>query len=174
MVAISLVGAAAITTCAGVISDWFGRRSMLILSSLLYFISGLVMWWSSNAYILLLGRLLVGFGIGLAITIVPIYIAETAPSDVRGLLNTIPQFGGSGGLFLAYCMVSGMSLMESPSWRLMLGVLAIPSLVYFVLIVFFLPESPRWLVSKGRIMEAKKELQKLHGCEDVSGLWRSS
>lgn len=170
VVAMSLIGATAITTCSGAISDWVGRRPMLILSSLLYFISGLVMLWSPNVYVLCIARLLDGFGIGLAVTLVPIYISETAPSEIRGLLNTLPQFTGSGGMFLSYCMIFGMSLLASPSWRLMLGVLSIPSVIYFVLTVFYLPESPRWLVSKGKMVEAKQVLQRLRGIEDVSGL----
>ncbi|KAF8409895.1 hypothetical protein HHK36_002413 [Tetracentron sinense] len=168
IVAMSLIGATVITTCTGPISDWLGRRPMLIISSVLYFISGLIMLWSPNVYVLLLARLLDGFGIGLAVTIVPVYISETAPSEIRGLLNTLPQFNGSGGMFLSYCMVFGMSLMDSPSWRLMLGVLSIPAVIYFALTVFFLPESPRWLVSKGRMLEAKQVLQRLRGWEDVS------
>lgn len=165
----SLIGATLITTCSGTISDWVGRRPMLILSSIFYFISGLIMLWSPNVYVLLIARLLDGFGVGLAVTLIPLYISETAPADIRGSLNTLPQFTGSAGMFLAYCMVFGMSLKDSPSWRLMLGVLSVPSLMYFVLVVLYLPESPRWLVSKGRMREAKKVLQKLRGREDVSG-----
>ncbi|KAJ7005594.1 hypothetical protein NC653_005035 [Populus alba x Populus x berolinensis] len=138
VVAMSLIGAAAITTCSGPISDW-------------------------------IGRLLDGFGVGLAVTLIPLYISETAPSDIRGMLNTLPQFAGSGGMFLSYCMIFGMSLTTSPSWRMMLGILSIPSLLYFVLTVFYLPESPRWLVSKGKMLEAKQVLQRLRGREDVSG-----
>nr|XP_016503266.1 PREDICTED: monosaccharide-sensing protein 2-like [Nicotiana tabacum] len=169
VVAMSLIGATLVTTCSGPISDSFGRRPMLILSSMFYFLSGLIMLWSPNVYVLLIARLLDGFGIGLAVTLVPLYISETAPSEIRGSLNTLPQFTGSGGMFLAYCMIFGMSLMTSPSWRLMLGVLSVPSLIYFVLTVLYLPESPRWLVSKGRMLEAKQVLQKLRGMEDVSG-----
>lgn len=169
IVAMSLIGATIITFCSGGISDLVGRRPMLILSSILYFISGLVMLWAPNVYMLLLARLLDGFGIGLAVTLVPVYISETAPPEIRGLLNTLPQFMGSGGMFLSYCMVFSMSLMDNPSWRLMLGVLSVPSLVYFVLMVLFLPESPRWLVSKGRMHEAKIVLQRLRGKEDVLG-----
>ena len=169
IVAMSLIGATCITTCSGGISDWLGRRPMLIISSVLYFLSGLVMIWSPNVYILLLARLLDGFGVGLNVTLVPLYISETAPPEIRGLLNTLPQFTGSIGMFLSYCMVFGMSLMTLPNWRLMLGVLSIPSLIYFALTVFFLPESPRWLVSKGRMREAKKVLQRLRGREDVAG-----
>lgn len=169
VVATSLIGATLITTCSGSVSDWLGRRPMLILSSMFYFLSGLIMLWSPNVYVLLIARLLDGFGIGLAVTLVPLYISETAPSEIRGLLNTLPQFTGSGGMFLAYCMIFGMSLTTGPSWRLMLGVLSIPSLAYFALAVFYLPESPRWLVSKGRMLEAKRVLQQLRGREDVSG-----
>ncbi|KAJ1703039.1 hypothetical protein LUZ63_002818 [Rhynchospora breviuscula] len=169
IVAMSLIGATIITTFSGAVSDSVGRKPMLIISSLLYFISGLIMLWSPNVYMLLLARLIDGFGIGLSVTLVPVYISETAPSEIRGLLNTLPQFNGSGGMFLSYCMVFGMSLMDSPSWRIMLGVLFIPSLLYFLLTVFYLPESPRWLVSKGRMAEAKRVLQKLRGREDVSG-----
>ncbi|XP_024013749.1 monosaccharide-sensing protein 3 isoform X2 [Eutrema salsugineum] len=169
IVAMSLIGATLITTFSGPVSDRVGRRSMLVLSSLLYFLSSIVMFWSPNVYVLLFARLLDGFGIGLAVTLVPIYISETAPSEIRGLLNTFPQFCGSGGMFLSYCLVFAMSLQESPSWRLMLGVLSIPSIIYFVLAAFFLPESPRWLVSKGRMDEARQVLQRLRGREDVSG-----
>ncbi|XP_054787015.1 monosaccharide-sensing protein 2-like isoform X1 [Prosopis cineraria] len=169
IVAMSLIGATLVTTFSGALSDSLGRRPMLIISALLYFVSSLVMLWSPNVYILLLARLLDGFGIGLAVTLVPLYISETAPPEIRGLLNTLPQFTGSAGMFFSYCMVFGMSLMDNPSWRLMLGVLSIPSLIYFALAVFFLPESPRWLVSKGRMLEAKKVLQRLRGREDVAG-----
>lgn len=170
VVAMSLIGATAITTCSGAISDWLGRRPMLIISSTLYFVSGLIMVWSPNVYILCIARLLDGFAIGLAVTLVPVYISETAPSDIRGMLNTLPQFTGSGGMFLSYCMVFGMSLTPSPSWRLMLGILSIPSLLYFALTIFYLPETPRWLVSKGKMLEAKQVLQRLRGREDVSGI----
>ncbi|XP_050366772.1 monosaccharide-sensing protein 2-like [Argentina anserina] len=169
IVATSLIGATLITTFSGPASDWLGQRAMLIMSSLFFFVSGLVMLWSPNVYVLLLARLLNGFGTGLAVTLVPAYISEIAPPDIRGSLNTLPQFTGSGGMFLSYCMVFGMSLMDTPNWRLMLGVLSIPSLAYFTLTVLYLPESPRWLVSKGRILQAKQVLQRLNGREDVSG-----
>ncbi|XP_041012555.1 monosaccharide-sensing protein 2-like [Juglans microcarpa x Juglans regia] len=169
IVAMSLIGATLITTCSGALADSIGRRPLLIISSVLYFVSGLVMLWSPNVYVLLFARLLDGFGIGLSVTLVPVYISETAPPEIRGSLNTLPQFTGSGGMFMSYCMVFGMSLMKSPSWRLMLGIISVPSLVYFALTILFLPESPRWLVSKGRMLEAKHVLQRLRGREDVSG-----
>ncbi|KAF5958139.1 hypothetical protein HYC85_005364 [Camellia sinensis] len=153
IVAMSLIGATVITTFSGPVSDSVGRRPMLIISSVLYFLSGLVMIWSPNVYVLLIARLLDGFGIGLAVTLVPVYISETAPPEIRGLLNTLPQFTGSAGMFMSYCMVFGMSLMDAPSWRLMLGVLSIPSVVYFVLTVMFLPESPEVVSEMALLVE---------------------
>ncbi|KAJ0968862.1 hypothetical protein J5N97_021739 [Dioscorea zingiberensis] len=169
IVAMSFIGATIVTTFSGAISDWIGRRPLLILSSVFYFISGLLMFWAPNIYVLLVARLVDGFGVGLAVMLVPVYISEIAPSDVRGFLNTLPQFSGCGGIFLSYSMIFTMSLIAKPDWRLILGALAIPSVISLVLTIFYLPESPRWLVSKGRMMEAKLVLQRLRGKEDVSG-----
>ncbi|XP_015697785.2 monosaccharide-sensing protein 2-like [Oryza brachyantha] len=169
VVAMSLIGATIITTFSGPVSDIVGRRPMLIASSLLYFAGGLIMLWSPNVYVLLLARLVDGFGVGLAVTLVPVYISETSPPEIRGRLNTLPQFTGSGGMFFSYCMIFAMTLSPSPNWRIMLGVLFMPSLLYLFVTVFYLPESPRWLVSKGRMKEARAVLEMLRGREDVSG-----
>ncbi|XP_039790722.1 monosaccharide-sensing protein 2-like [Panicum virgatum] len=169
VVATSLIGATVITTFSGPVSDSVGRRPMLIASSVLYFLAGLLMLWSPNVHVLLLSRLVDGFAIGLAVTLVPVYISETAPPEIRGLLNTLPQFTGSGGMFLAYCMVFAMTLAAQPEWRLMLGALSLLSLLYLLLTVWYLPESPRWLVSKGRMKEARAVLQMLRGRDDVAG-----
>lgn len=170
LIAMPLFGGTFITTFSGPTSDWIGRRPMLIISSVFFFLSGLVALWAPNVYVLLVARLLEGLGTGLVVTVVPICISETAPSEIRGTLNTLPQFTASSGMFLSYCLVFGMSLMESPSWRLMLGVICVPSLVYFAFVVFYLPESPRWLVSKGRTIEAKQVLQRLRRTTNVLGM----
>lgn len=126
VVATSLIGATIVTTFSGPLSDSRGRRPMLIASALLYSLAGLLMLWSPNVPILLLARLVDGFAIGLAVTLVPVYISETAPPDTRGLLNTLPQLTGSTGMFLSYCMVFLITLAPIPNWRLMLGVLLLP------------------------------------------------
>ncbi|KAL6497949.1 trans-aconitate methyltransferase 2 [Orobanche hederae] len=167
--AMSLFGATLVTLCSGGMSDWLGRRPMLIISSIFYFVSSILMMWSPNVYLLLFARLLDGFGIGLAVTVAPLYISEMSPPEIRGLLSTLPQFTYTGGMFLSYSLVFCMSLRESSSWRLMFGFLFAPSLIYFALTTFYLPESPRWLMSKGRVLEARRVLQRLRGREDVSG-----
>jgi len=169
VVATSLIGATVVTTFSGPLSDSVGRRPMLIASSILYSLSGLLMLWSPTVHVLLLARLVDGLAVGLAVTLVPVYISETAPPEIRGLLNTLPQFTGSAGMFLSYCMVFAMTLAPSPDWRVMLGVLFLPSLVYIAVAVLYLPESPRWLVSKGRMREARVVLQMLRDREDVDG-----
>ncbi|XP_040376595.1 monosaccharide-sensing protein 2-like [Oryza brachyantha] len=168
VVATSLIGATIVTTLSGPLSDYRGRRPMLVASALLYSLAGLLMLWSPTVEVLLLARLVDGFAIGLAVTLVPVYISETAPPDTRGLLNTLPQLTGSTGMFLSYCMVFVIMLAPIPNWHIMLGVLLFPALLYLLVTVLYLPESPRWLVSKGRMKEARAVLQMLRGRQDVS------
>ena len=169
IVAASLVGAAISTTFAGPGADRLGRRPILCISAALYCIAALLMLWSPNVYSLVVARVIDGVGVGLAVTIAPLYISEVSPAEIRGELNTLPQLLGTSGVFLAYCMVFFISLTTDPSWRLMLGVMFVPSAIYLAITCFFLPESPRWLVSKGRTREAKQVLQRLRNKEDVSG-----
>lgn len=169
IVSMSFLAGTVVTIFAGSVSDMLGRRPMLVISSVMYFLSGLVVLWAPNVYVVLFSRVLVGIAIALAVALTPLYISEISPADIRGQLTTVTQFSCSFGMFLAYCMIFSMSLMESPSWRLMLGVISIAAVAYFLITVFYLPESPRWLVSKGRIEEAKKVLQRIRGIEDVSG-----
>ncbi|KAL5200092.1 hypothetical protein ABZP36_021295 [Zizania latifolia] len=84
-----------------------------------------------------------GFSIGLAVTLVPLYISETTPSTIKGLLITLPPLSGSGGMFLSYCMVFGVLMLPSSDWRIVFRVLAIPSWFFFGLTIFYLLESPR-------------------------------
>jgi MFS family permease len=169
VVASTLIGAVASVTVAGPSADWLGRKTMLTISGVLYSIAAIVMAWAPSVYILIVGRLLVGSAIGLAATIAPILISESAPAEIRGQLATLPQLMGSGGLFLAYVMDFVLSLQPTVNWRVMLGILLFPSLLYVALGAFLLPESPRWLVSKGRMAEARTVLQGLRGQDDVSG-----
>ncbi|XP_058777659.1 monosaccharide-sensing protein 3-like [Vicia villosa] len=169
IVSMSFITGTVVTIFSGTISDMVGRRPMLITSSVMFFVAGLVMFWAPNVTVVLLSRIIEGVAIALAVTFNPLYISEIAPPDIRGQLNTLTQFACSGGMFLAYILVFSMSLLQSPSWRVMLSVISIPSVVYFLLTVFYLPESPRWLVSKGRIVEAEKVLKRLRRVDDVSG-----
>ncbi|KAG0609004.1 hypothetical protein M758_8G149900 [Ceratodon purpureus] len=168
VVASTLFGAVASVTVAGPAADWLGRKFMLCISGILYSLAAMIMLWAPSVHILILSRVIVGLAIGLASTISPILISESAPAETRGQLATFPQLLGSSGLFFAYVMDFVLSLQVNPNWRFMLGVLGVPSLLYVVLCLVVLPESPRWLVSKGRMHDAKLVLQNLRGHEDVS------
>ncbi|EFJ17053.1 hypothetical protein SELMODRAFT_179172 [Selaginella moellendorffii] len=164
----SLIGAFLSTLCSGPGADWLGRRSILLVSAALYILGSCVTIWSPNVAVLVLARLLVGAGSGISVTITPIYIAELSPAEIRGQLLTYPQFTGSGGLLLSYIYCFCLSLMDTPNWRLMLGLLLLPSVLFLLLGVSYLPESPRWLVSKGKMLKARGILQKLRNKNDVA------
>ncbi|EFJ20323.1 hypothetical protein SELMODRAFT_268165 [Selaginella moellendorffii] len=168
VVAASLAGAWCSTLCAGAAADRYGRQKILFISSIIFVTSSCIMAWTPNIYVLLLARLLLGAGVGLITTIAPMYIAEIAPTENRGQLLTFPQLMGSTGQFLSYVLVFLMSLSHHPMWRYMLGMLFVPAMVNFTLALFYIPESPRWLVSKGRMVEAKKVLQRLRNTKDVT------
>jgi SP family arabinose:H+ symporter-like MFS transporter len=140
---------------SGPLSDRFGRRSCLQALALLYLVSalGCVLAW--NWYALLIFRALSGLAIGSSSVISPTYIAEIAPPNLRGRLVGMFQFSVVFGILLAYfsnyCVgLLGIGVNE---WRVKFGVAAVPAL-FFLLALLKIPESPRWLVGKGRTDEA--------------------
>ena len=151
---------------AGPISDRFGRRPVLMAAALLFAASAA---WSALApdfISLVLARMLGGFGVGAALIIAPMYIAEIAPPARRGRMVSFNQLnivlGISVAFFSNYLIIrlgqSGLEWAETlkfndAAWRWMLGVEALPAVVYF-LALFLVPESPRWLAMQGRREEA--------------------
>ncbi len=147
----TVVGAA----IAGSLSDRFGRRTCLRFVGLIYFLSalGCAFAWSWDA--LLAFRTLSGLAIGASSVISPTYIAEISPPRLRGRLVGAFQFNVVFGIMLAYISnyFVGQLAPGPHEWRWKLGVAALPALAFF-LSLFFIPESPRWLVAKGRDSEA--------------------
>ncbi|WP_337174261.1 sugar porter family MFS transporter [Paludisphaera sp.] len=147
--------------------DW-GRRPLLAVLAIAYLISALGCalawdWWS-----FLFFRILGGVGVGAASVIAPLYIAEIAPARYRGRLVAAVQFSIVLGILLAFLsnyVIAGLGLGEN-DWRWMLGVQAAPSALFFVL-AFLIPESPRWLVAKGRPDEARRVLLRIGADEAV-------
>ncbi|XP_057864753.2 monosaccharide-sensing protein 2 [Cryptomeria japonica] len=168
LVSISIIGGLCSTLLAGVFADTFGRRKILSVAGIVYLLSALGMALSPTVYILFVARFLVGCAYGLSATVVPLLISETAPSDIRGQLATFPQLTNSLGTFTAYFALFLLSLRDTASWRLMTAALGAPAFVYICLCILYLPESPRWLVKKGRMNEAKQTLQRLLNKEDVA------
>src|SRR3989475_5552945 len=168
-VASALWGTVIGSLLAGFPGEWIGRRDSLRLMAILYLISGLgcaAAWsWPS-----LVGfRFLGGLGIGGSSVLGPMYIAEIAPARLRGRLVGVFQFNVVFGILLAYFSnyLIGLRGFAAQEWRWELGVSAIPAALFF-LMLFGVPRSPRWLVAKQRVEEARGVLR-LTGAENVEG-----
>lgn len=150
---------------AGPLSDKIGRKPTLLISAVLFIVSSLLTALAENIGIFILGRVLAGVGVGFAILIAPVFIAEIAPPQKRGRMVSFNQLliviGLSSAYFVNYFI---LKIIQDPliNWRWMLGIEAIPSVFYFILILF-IPESPRWLVMKNKPDKAKLILQKVGG-----------
>lgn len=158
-----IFGAMAGNITAGPLSDKFGRKKVLIITAILFTVSAT---WSALAtgYTeFVIARIIGGVGIGGAILIAPVYIAEVAPPKLRGSLVSLNQLNIVLGISVAYFSNYFLKDLEGESWRWMLGVEAIPALFYF-LALFTVPRSPRWLIQKLNLVEiAEKILIKIGG-----------
>ena len=167
-----IFGAMAGNIVAGPLSDKFGRKKLLIVTAMLFTISAL---WSASAtnYVtFVIARIIGGVGIGGAILIAPIYIAEIAPPKLRGSLVSLNQLNIVLGISVAYFSNYFLKDLEGESWRWMLGVEAIPAFIYF-LGLFLVPRSPRWLIQKlNKVSIAKKILIKIGGDQFAEETYR--
>src|ERR1700690_226213 len=149
---------------AGFLSDAFGRKKILMLTAVLFVISALMSALTTNFSIFVISRVLGGIAVGGAILIAPVYIAEISPSKLRGSLVSFNQLmivtGISASFFSNYYLLR----LGDNCWRWMLGVEAIPAALY-LLMLFFVPESPRWLFGRGREGEARNIFTKVAGAE---------
>jgi len=174
-----LAGASAILGCipgamfSGFLSDRFGRKKLLFVCALLYAVSGLLSAIPNTFNQFLAARIISGLGIGASSMICPVYIAEIAPEKWRGRLGTLFQLGIVTGIFLTLFInkvIQGMGdevWNTSCGWRWMLGMEVVPAIAFIVLL-FAVPESPRWLAQKGRDDEARDILTKVDGAEHAA------
>jgi len=159
-VSIALIGTVLGALLAGIPGDRYGRRDSLRGMAVLYLISALGCAVSWNWYSLLFFRLIGGLGIGGSSVLGPMYIAEIAPAKWRGRLVGLFQFNVVGGILVAYLSnyLIRQSHLGPEDWRWMLGVSGVPALLFFVML-FLIPRSPRWLVKKSRLGEARQTLE---------------
>ncbi|KAK4483386.1 hypothetical protein RD792_010572 [Penstemon davidsonii] len=160
IVSMAMVGAMIGAAVGGWINDSYGRKKATLLADVVFTLGSITMAVAPNPYILILGRLLVGLGIGVASVTAPVYIAEAAPSEIRGGLVSTNVLMITGGQFLSYLV--NLAFTEVPgTWRWMLGVSALPAIIQFFLMLY-LPESPRWLYMKKYKSEAIVVLSKIY------------
>ena len=145
---------------AGFPGERYGRRDSLRVMAVLYLVSGLGCAIAWNWYALVIFRFIGGLGVGGSSVLGPMYIAEIAPAKLRGRLVGFFQFNVVFGILVAYFSNYLISLRHfgASEWRWELGVTAIPAALFFVML-FTIPRSPRWLVKKGRVAEARTVLQ---------------
>ena len=166
---------------AGRLSDRIGRKKILLLVAFLYALSAISSAYAISYEALYIARMVGGLAFGAALILAPTYIAEIATAENRGKLVSIQQLNIVLGFFAAflsnyyfnqYNNAGETFLNDENVWRWMLGVEFFPALFYFVLL-FFVPRSPRWLYTQNQIEEAKAVLQNIHG-EEQAGIEISS
>jgi sugar porter (SP) family MFS transporter len=168
VVSIVLAGAAVGAAAGGTLADWWGRRRVTLFGAVIFFVSSLGMAFSPTVKWLIGFRLLVGFGIGVASIVGPLYISEIAPPKIRGSLGTLQQLAITLGILLAYFInYVFASLIQGPdAWRWMLGFGIVPAAI-LGLGMARLPESPRWLVKEDRDEDAHDVLAKIRSESSV-------
>ena len=160
----ALIGSIAGVLIAGMLSDFLGRKKTMLISALLFSVSAIGCAVCDNFTQLVIYRMIGGFGIGIVSIVSPIYISEVSPANVRGTMVSLYQLFITIGFLLAYLMnflilkqatldstdpELGVRMFNNEYWRGMLGCEAIPDLLFLILI-FFIPESPRWLAVRGQ------------------------
>lgn len=150
----SLIGSLA----SGKFSDLIGRRYTIMIAAATFLIGALLMGLAPSFSFLMFGRVIAGIGVGFSLMISPVYVAELSPDLTRGFLTSLPEIFITIGILLGY--ISNYALSNLPiniNWRIMLGLASIPS-IFVAIGVLAMPESPRWLIMKGKFDEAKQVL----------------
>lgn len=157
---------------AGALSDKYGRKKVLLLSGLLFTLSALGSAVPDNLTQFVMARFIGGLGVGSASMLSPLYISEIAPAKIRGMLVTLYQLAIVFGINIIYIVNYLIANTHDQvwnvqlGWRYMLGSEGIPAILFFILL-FFVPESPRWLVKENRSEEALKILNQINRPEET-------
>ncbi|CBI33636.3 hypothetical protein VitviT2T_021867 [Vitis vinifera] len=161
-----LAGATLGSFTGGALADKFGRTRTFQLDAIPLAVGAFLCATAQSVQTMIIGRLLAGIGIGISSALVPLYISEISPTEIRGALGSVNQLFICIGILAA--LVAGLPLARNPLWwRTMFGVAVVPSIL-LALGMAFSPESPRWLFQQGKISEAEKSIKTLNGKERVA------
>nr|XP_006819907.1 PREDICTED: solute carrier family 2, facilitated glucose transporter member 3-like [Saccoglossus kowalevskii] len=166
IVAIFSIGGLFGSFCAGKIANAVGRSHGMLFSTVLSILAGLLMWFSKQASsyeMLVIGRFIIGFYCGISTGLVPMYLSEIAPTNLRGAVGVFHQLFVTIGVLVSQILGLNEILGTEQYWPLLLGLTIIPA-VYQILTLPFCPESPRYLLfNKQKVKESEKALQRLRG-----------
>lgn len=165
IVSMAVAGAIVGAAFGGYINDRWGRRVAILGADVVFFFGAVVMAAAPKPWVIIIGRIFVGLGVGMASMTAPLYISEASPARIRGALVSTNGFLITGGQFLSY-LINRAFTKATGTWRWMLGVAGVPAVVQFVLMLS-LPESPRWLYRKNRVDEARAILEKIYPAHEV-------
>ena len=157
-----LIGCIIGASTAGILSDRFGRKKILIVAAILFLISAIFSALPRTFIELVLARFIGGFGVGAASMLSPMYIAEISPARIRGRLVSLNQFTIVGGILLSYFANWLLVDIGPTNWRWMFASESLPA-GFFLIALFLIPESPRWLVKQGNFSKALGILTKIGG-----------
>ncbi|XP_025661998.1 inositol transporter 1-like [Arachis hypogaea] len=160
IVAMALIGAIFGAAIGGYINDSLGRKAATIVADICFAVGSLLITVAPNPTLIIVGRFFVGLGVGFASITAPMYIAEVSPSEIRGGLVSVNCLMITTGQFLSFVINYGLTRVPG-TWRWMLGIAGTPAVIQLVLMVF-LPESPRWLYLKNRKEEATNVLSRIY------------
>jgi sugar porter (SP) family MFS transporter len=158
IVASLLLGAMIGAAAAGRFADRFGRRNVIITAAIIFTVGALLAALAPSVGVLIAARFIIGLAVGSAALVVPLYLAEIAPTEVRGAVASLNQLMIVCGILAAF--IVNAILASSGNWRLMLGLAAVPSLILLVGMLF-MPETPRYLVHAGDEDEARDVIEDL-------------
>ncbi|GMQ06421.1 hypothetical protein CsSME_00051025 [Camellia sinensis var. sinensis] len=163
----SLYFAALVSTfAASVLTRKKGRRASILFGAVSFFLGGIVNAFAKKIAVLIIGRTLLGFGIGFGNQAVPLYLSEMAPPKVRGAVNQLFQLTTCLGILVANFINYRTEKIHPWGWRLSLGLATVPATLMFVG-GLFLPETPNSLVEQGRLEEGRQVLEKVRGTKNV-------
>ncbi len=154
-----LIGAVIGAATNGILADIFGRKKIIMATAVIFILGSILCAFAPNVYVLIISRIFVGFAVGIVNFVVPLYLSEISPKNLRGTLVSLYQWAITAGILFSY-FINAVFAQAVYSWRWMLFAGVVPGLILFIGMCF-MSDTPRWLVSKNREDEAEKVFAKI-------------
>ena len=154
-----LIGAVIGAATNGILADIFGRKKIIMATAVIFILGSILCAFAPNVYILIISRIFVGFAVGIVNFVVPLYLSEISPKNLRGTLVSLYQWAITAGILFSY-FINAVFAQTVYNWRWMLFAGVLPGLILFIGMCF-MSDTPRWLVSKNRDDEAKRVFSRI-------------